>query len=217
MEFASFLAGERWSDHPACTHPLLSELARQINDFISDDARQALAGLAPDLIGLTGTDQRIYLRVTLRAARAALPVVAEDRQRVMAVAILTCERLIAELDRHPRATLSAESADVLALVPAAAAWARSHTRDVSISGRAFRRRAAPAVVRYAVQGIARACTPDPDALLHDLLAGAIQDCKSIRETPHRTRAPRRHFDLVARTNPRGSCAMEGRSQRAVRT
>jgi len=28
MEFASYLAGERWSDHPACTHPLLAVLAR---------------------------------------------------------------------------------------------------------------------------------------------------------------------------------------------
>ena len=28
MELASFLAGERWSDHPACTHPLLAALAR---------------------------------------------------------------------------------------------------------------------------------------------------------------------------------------------
>ena len=24
MEFASYLAGEPWSDHPACTHPLLA-------------------------------------------------------------------------------------------------------------------------------------------------------------------------------------------------
>ena len=24
MELASLLAGERWSDHPACTHPLLA-------------------------------------------------------------------------------------------------------------------------------------------------------------------------------------------------
>ena len=24
MELASYLAGERWSDHPACTHPLLA-------------------------------------------------------------------------------------------------------------------------------------------------------------------------------------------------
>ena len=38
MEFASFLAGERWSDHPACTHPLLGQLARQVNDLIGDSA-----------------------------------------------------------------------------------------------------------------------------------------------------------------------------------
>jgi hypothetical protein len=24
MEFASYLAGERWSDHPTCTHPARS-------------------------------------------------------------------------------------------------------------------------------------------------------------------------------------------------
>ena len=28
MEFASYLAGERWSDRPRCTHPLLAQLAR---------------------------------------------------------------------------------------------------------------------------------------------------------------------------------------------
>ena len=28
MEFASLLAGERWSDHPACTHPLLAAVAQ---------------------------------------------------------------------------------------------------------------------------------------------------------------------------------------------
>ena len=27
MELASYLAGERWSDHPSCTHPLLAALA----------------------------------------------------------------------------------------------------------------------------------------------------------------------------------------------
>ena len=30
MEFASLLAGERWSDHPACTHPLLAAVARHV-------------------------------------------------------------------------------------------------------------------------------------------------------------------------------------------
>ena len=32
MELASYLAGERWSAHPPCTHPLLAALARDVND-----------------------------------------------------------------------------------------------------------------------------------------------------------------------------------------
>ena len=56
MELAGFLAGERWSDHPACTHPLLARLARGVNDVTSDDARPRLAPLIPSVIGLTSTD-----------------------------------------------------------------------------------------------------------------------------------------------------------------
>lgn len=47
MELASYLAGERWSDHPACTHPLLARLARDVNDLTSDDARPRLAPSSP--------------------------------------------------------------------------------------------------------------------------------------------------------------------------
>src|SRR6266498_6021242 len=47
MEFASLLAGERWSDHPACTHPLLSAVARHVNDWTSDAGRPRLAPLIP--------------------------------------------------------------------------------------------------------------------------------------------------------------------------
>ncbi|HSK97732.1 MAG TPA: hypothetical protein VK891_14015, partial [Euzebyales bacterium] len=39
MELASYLAGERWSDHPACTHPLLAALARHVNDRTTDAGR----------------------------------------------------------------------------------------------------------------------------------------------------------------------------------
>ena len=53
MEFASFLAGERWSDHPACTHPSLAALARLVNDWTSDTNRPRLAHLVPSVIGLT--------------------------------------------------------------------------------------------------------------------------------------------------------------------
>ena len=178
MEFASYLAGERWSDHPACTHPLLALLARHVNDCVSDEARQALVGLVPDVIGLTGSDLRIDVRIALRAARTALPVVAEERQWAMATAVLTCERLLADLDSRPRTPMSQQSQDALTQVPGAARWAQRYTRNIAISRRAFRRQAAPAIVGHAVHGIAWACVPDPDPLLHDLLVGAIEDCRA---------------------------------------
>jgi hypothetical protein len=178
MEFASYLARERWSDHPACTHPLLAVLARHVNDYISDEARQALVGLVPDVIGLTGSDLRIDLRIALRAARTAVPVVAEERQWAMATAVLTCERLLAELDSRPGTPMSQQSQDALAQVPGAARWAQRYTRNIAISRRAFRRQTAPAIVGSAVHGIAWACVPDPDPLLHNLLVGAIEDCRA---------------------------------------
>jgi hypothetical protein len=190
MEYASYLAGERWSDHPACTHPLLGELARQVNDFISDEARQVLVEIVPDLIGLTRADLRIEVRIALRAAQTALPIAAEERQRTMAAAVLTCERLVADLDSCPGAPISQQSGAALALAPAAATWACRYTRNLSISQRAFRRQAAPAIVRYAVQGIAHACIPDPDALLRDLLVAAVEDSAAAR-TPRRPTAPGR--------------------------
>ena len=180
MEYASYLAGEKWSDHPACTHPLLAELARQINDFISDETRQSFVELVPDVIGLTSSDLRFDLGIALRVARTAFPVVDESRQQMMATAVLTCERLLADLDGRPGAPLSQDSSDVLDVAPRAAAWARRFMRNVSISPRMFRRDVAPSIVRYAVQGVAHACVADPDSLLHDMLVGAIADCTKLR-------------------------------------
>jgi hypothetical protein len=142
------------------------------------------------MIGLTGADLRIDLRIALRAARTALPVVAEGRQQMMATAVLTCERLLAELDGCPCTPLSQESSDALDLAPAAATWAHRYTCNLTTSQRVFRRRAAPTIVRYAVQGIARACIPNPDPLLRDLLVGAIEDCESMH-TPEPRRSTAR--------------------------
>src|SRR5712691_8528423 len=79
MELASYLAGERWSDHPACTHPLLAAVARDVNDYTSDAGRPRLAGLIPSVIGLTGEDLHIDARIALACARRALPVAAAGR------------------------------------------------------------------------------------------------------------------------------------------
>src|SRR2546427_5957880 len=101
MELASYLAGERWSDHPACTHPLLAAVARDVNDYTSDAGRGRLAGLIPSVIGLTGDDLHLDARIALGCARMALPVVAAGRQQVMAVAGLGCRRGLAGPGRPP--------------------------------------------------------------------------------------------------------------------
>jgi hypothetical protein len=145
-----------------------------------------LAELVPDMIGLTGTDPRIDVRLALRAARTALPVVAAERQQMMAVAVLTCERLQAGLDGRADAPLSQQSSDALAQAPAAATWASRYVRNLRISQRIFRRNTAPTIVRYAVQGIARACIPSPDTLLYELLVGAIEDTTRAAGPTRRT-------------------------------
>jgi hypothetical protein len=176
MELASLLAGERWSDHPACTHPLLGAVARHINDHTSDAGRQRLADLIPSVIGLTGDDLHIDAQMALRCAIIALPVVAANRQRVMAVSVLTCDRILAELDGRAPGALQEPSRRALAEAPQAAGWAYQFTSGVRPSTKGFRRQAAPTIVRDAVQGIAHACVPDPDGMLRGLLVQAIEVC-----------------------------------------
>ena len=176
MELASYLAGERWSDDPACTHPLLAALARDVNDYTSDAGRAQLAGLVPSVIGLAGEDLHIDARIALLCARTALPVVAAEQQQVMAVSVLACERVLAALDGRPDGWLDEQSRAVLAQVPLAARWARGFTRGKTASPEIFRRHSAPATVHAAVKGIAQACIPQPDQMLYDLLTGAIDEC-----------------------------------------
>jgi hypothetical protein len=191
MEFASYLAGERWSDHPKCTHPLLAAMARLVNDYTSDTGRQRLVALIPSVIGLTSDDPHVEIDIALRAATTALPVVAEERQRILAVSVLAAERVRAELDGRPAGTLGERSRLALAQAPHAAQWARRFTRDVRTrpSIRGFRRHAAPVVVRDSVRGIAQGCVPDPDGMLYDLLVGAIDDCTARISGASASRGP----------------------------
>src|SRR5829696_4367148 len=187
MEMASFLAGERWSDHPACTHPLLAALARHVNDYSSDAGRQRLAGLIPSVIGVTSDDLHVDAHIALRCATTALPHVAAGGQNLMAVSVLACDLILADLDRRPAGSLEESSRSALATAPHAARWAEDFVRVGPASAKAFRRRAAPTIVRSAVEGIARACVPEPDQILRDLLVGAVEDCATwVRPGTNRT-------------------------------
>ncbi len=175
MELVSFLAGERWSDRPACTHPLLASLARLVNDSTTDAGRQRLTALLPSVIGLTSDDPYLDVRISLRSATMALPVAAAERQRAMAVAVVVANRLLDDLDERAPDSLEDLSRLALTQVPDAARWAEQFAVRNSTSIAGFRRHGAPNIVRYAVDGIALACVPDPDDVLHDLLRAAIDD------------------------------------------
>jgi hypothetical protein len=181
MEFASYLAGERWSDHPSCTHPLLSQLARGVNDHISDEARADLVPLIPSVVGLNGDDPTIDVGIVLRGAAMALPVAAHDRQRALAAGILATLRLLDDMDNSERARIDDSdlvdhAGRALTSAPRATSWAKDFIVDIDLTLRTFRRRSAPNIVRMSVLGIADACISDRDRLLHGLLAAVIHDC-----------------------------------------
>ncbi len=177
MEFASYLAGEPWSDHPKCTHSLLASLARMVNDFSSDDSRSQLAELTPTVIGLTSNDPRLSVLIALRAATSALPVSSADRQRALAVGILSCERALLDLDGRISEEASEQVARAFALAPDADAWAREFVAALGFGSTAkFVKQVSPAIVRTAVEGIAHACVSDTDMRLRVMLATTIDDC-----------------------------------------
>jgi hypothetical protein len=179
MEMASYLAGERWSDHPACTHPLLADLARLVNDIVTDRLRPKLIPMIPSVIGLTSDDLHVDATIALRASLVALPIAAAPRQHVLATAVLTCERVLAELDGRDRSSMDPRSRKVLDQVPEATAWARSLSGGSRVSRRTFRTQTAPHIVNIAVEAIALACAPDVEQRLVDLLATTIGECQSL--------------------------------------
>jgi len=189
MEFASYLAGERWSDHPECTDPVLAALARGVNDGVSDARRDELVLQIPRVIGLRGDDAEIGMIVALRAATAALPVASMDRQHSLAVGILT---LCAELDARgieaPGLRLAARHA--LDDVPGARVWAENHLASVRRPSRQMHPSAPLAIARISAAGIAQACIDDPDSLLIATLDLAISDVEA------RLAARDRHLEAV---------------------
>jgi hypothetical protein len=193
MEYASWLAGEKWSDHPACTHPSLASLARMVNDCSSDAARGELVTLIPSVVGLNGTDPQIGLLVAARAASVALPIASEGRQRALAAGILRCDELLAD-SRDPAVAPARERiVESLRLTPGAADWAHSF---LAASGSLNPRSTAlmtDAIIRTAVVGIAEACVTDQDARLRALLVAAIGDVQSRVPQPVTSGAMSRQF------------------------
>lgn len=188
MEYASYLAGLRWSDHPSCTHPSVAALARLVNDVTSDEARSRLTALIPSVVGLVGNDPRVPLIVSSLAASSALPISSEIRQRALAAGLLRCERLLAgssgPVTDRTRATVRA----ALDRAPAAEAWARAFEGEDSVTRPRPIAISDEAILRASVIGIAEACILDPDERLVRLLTKVIAETSEILR-PQRISVP----------------------------
>jgi hypothetical protein len=174
MEFASFLAGERWSDHPACTHPLLGQLARQVNDLIGDSGRQQLVPLIPLVVGRRG-DDRTSLALPVAVAAGAILDVPEATQRVLAAGLVSAEQVCEEAGPD-LAAIGREARAALDLVPGAVAWVKRLPAPPRVTPRIFTDRCAPTMIRATVDGIVASGNPDLNARLQALLEVAIAAC-----------------------------------------
>lgn len=181
MEYASYLAGERWSDRPACTHPALASLARLINDLTSDDARGGLATLIPSVVGLNDDDPRVSVLLAVLAASSALPIASNTRQGALATGLIRCEQLLDRWDgpEIERARMRIRAAFLL--TPGTEAWATDFINQISPNGTRVITVNEEAMLRTAAIGIADACVTDADDRLARLLELAIDECVELRE------------------------------------
>jgi hypothetical protein len=135
--------------------------------------------MIPEVVGLNPDDRRVPTALVLTAARAALPVAAEERQNVMALAILNAEGILADHDGRSPGELSKASRASLAAAPAAERWARIHLARMGFTPATMRPSSAAKIVALAVDGIARACISDPEDRLVKLLRDGIDVVKAF--------------------------------------
>ncbi|MGX5680073.1 hypothetical protein [Schumannella luteola] len=180
MEYASYLAGERWSDHPECTHPLLAALARDVNDLTTVAGRGRLVELIPRVVGLNPTDPAYSDELAALVAAAALPVVSLERQRALAVGLICLLRRTG----NPRVAALARTAFDSA--PDTERWANRYLESARAPQGSWRR-ATEAMIHTAAVGIALACIPDPDSLLRGALVDAIDAGERRMPAPRPTR------------------------------
>lgn len=175
MEFASYLAGEKWSDHPACTHPVLAAVARNVNDLSTNATRATLTQHIHRVVNLTSSDPLVTVAIAVHAAAAALPVASFERQRSLAVGMLVAVNSVSSPE------LEAVAAEAFLTAPGEERWARRYMSTTR--SKEFTDRTATMIVHTAVAGIALACVPDADLRLKSLLIGTIELVERMTGTP----------------------------------
>lgn len=176
MEYVSYLAGERFSDHPSCTHPLLASLARNVNDHLSDPARQRIVPLIHRVVGLAGDHPLIAPGLSIHAATTAIPVAAYEHQKALVVGVLRSMRELENCPGEDASRLRDLASNGLAFCPSATTWARQFVSRPWGRGQHFER-AAPHVINLAV--VSTSESVDADDLLCGLLEHAVAETELL--------------------------------------
>lgn len=92
MELTAVLSGERFSDHPRCTDPTLAAVARAVNDYSSEAARQRLSVFAPELSTAAPAGVAAAAAIVRRCVLTAMPYSSGTRRRVLLVALFGADR-----------------------------------------------------------------------------------------------------------------------------
>lgn len=163
MEYVSLLAGEEWSDTPACTHPVLAKVAQAVNDRLDDSERHRLVPLIPRLLGTapTGTNEEqqvLSVRLACWCARQVLDLTRDEDRAV-------CERAIDTAEAWTRGEATREE------VAAAGAAAWSAAGDAAWDAA----RAAAGDVAGAAAWDAAAAAAGGDRALVALLTGLLDE------------------------------------------
>ena len=190
MEYVSLLAGEDWSDSPACTHPALAAMARNVNDRLPDSERHRLVPLIGRLFGtaLSGSERERHVLSVRLAVWAAREVLAFTRREDRVV----CEAAIVAAEGWCEGTVSAEECGVAAADAANAATYATYADAAAAAAKAAADAAAYAAANaagYAANNTATYATYATYAYaadLVDLLSGFIDEYDRLTgRTEHR--------------------------------
>jgi hypothetical protein len=101
MEAAAWLAGEKHSDHPDCTCPVIAAYVRPISDWADDEQRQQLRAFLPRLIGSRSADHVVRRAEFLvrQAATVFLPLIYGELQEPEIAADLRAIPINATMDQ----------------------------------------------------------------------------------------------------------------------
>ena len=155
LEYASVLAGERWSSRPRSVHPALADVAGMVNDQMTDDNRRLLTPLAPWLLGTSTADPRAWPAITGACIRAALAWASEPGKPRLKADLDTARNWLAETSRSP------------------------DRRRLPWAGRRERRWARHAICTALLTVVASADQDDADARLCQVLLDCVNECRRL--------------------------------------